>query len=199
MQWLPAHTEHRYRWYFLRGNTKLLPEIYRVYHMEPNIISVFKYKSLILLMEGKELCKMKDRKDLDSKVEFYGSEHCPGGTSMRSWTLFYTVLVLRGWRNPWLIPKVALVTDMSTLSLLTHTEASFCFTVPSWSFQQFATSSLLICQSLLNSFYTADCGVITAFLILMHLVVVWIWKAANTEEQLKMLLPSQTVLFLIIL
>lgn len=55
---------------FLKGNTKRLPEMYRVYHMELSIISVFTYKSPIFLMEGKELYKTRDRKDLDSKVNF---------------------------------------------------------------------------------------------------------------------------------
>lgn len=132
--------------FFLRGNTKLPPEIYRIYHMEPCIISVFKYKSPIFLMEGKELYKTRDRKDLDTKVNFMVVSIVQ---VMLQWDveLFYTMLVLRSWRNPWLTPKVALVMDMSTLSLLTHTKASFCFTVLSWYFQQFATSSLLICHS----------------------------------------------------
>lgn len=145
--------------------------------------------SPVFLREGKELYKMRGRKDLDSKVNFMVVSI--SRWYLRHWTLFYTMLVLRSWRSTWLIPKVALAMDMPTLSLLPHTKVSFCFTVPSWSFQQFATSSPLTCQSLLNSFYTADCSVITVFLVLMHLVVCGFERLPTERNSWKCCYPAR--------
>lgn len=107
---------------FLGGIIEVFPEIYRSLHREPSI-SLFKIKFPLSSCWRTKSFSIKlglVRKDFNSKVIFfYGSEHCPSDTS-RSLTLFYTILVLRSSRNTWLIPKVALVMDKSTLSLLTH-------------------------------------------------------------------------------
>lgn len=55
---------------FLRGNTSLLPEMYRVYQIEASIISVLNIQVSYLPDGGQRAIQNENRKDLEAKTNF---------------------------------------------------------------------------------------------------------------------------------